>query len=154
MIIGFSQRSRTVLENVTTITLDVHSLRLSELDYEVGFSIIEYYNSLKLPPSSQFGFNSTESSEYSEIFTLHSGDRLINGIEMIVYDDPFPEESEIYIIRIFLWKGYCYDDGFYYGDYHDDYEYDYEDYEDLYDQYGNLTDYFCEHIIYIEDNDG
>ena len=161
MIIGFSKRNQTVIENVTTITLDVRSLRLSELDFEVEFSITEY-NTLTLPPSSQFRFNSTEPSEHSVIFrTLYSGDQLINGIEIIFYDDPFPEEHERYVIDIFLWKGYCYHDGFYFGDYHDDYEYDYEDYEYdyedyeyLYDQYGNLTDYFCQHTIYIEDNDG
>ena len=151
MIIGFSQRSRTVLENYTTITLDVHSLRLSELDYEVEFII--YRSNTPLSHRSQYGFrlhNSTDLIRFSS-YTLHSGDRLINGIEIILYDDPFPEEHERYVIDIWLWKGHCYHDGLYYGDY---YEYDYEHFEDLYDQYGNLTDYFCKHTIYIEDNDG
>ena len=142
MIIGFSQRNQTVIESYTTITLDIHSLRLSELDYEVEFFI---RINTRLSHRSQFGFrlhNSTDLIRFSS-YTLHSGDRLINGIEIILYDDPFPEEHEMYGIYIILRKGYCYHDGFYYGNF-----------GDLYDQYGNLTDYFCIHTIYIEDNDG
>ena len=129
MIIGFSQRGRTVLENDTKIRLDVHSLRLSELDYEVVISIQPYISSQF---DGQYGIwldNSTDPLRKSYI--LHSDDRVINGIEIVVHDDPVPETDECYTIA--MWMGVS---------------------ELCYDDYSRPTDYFCKHFICIEDNDG
>ena len=42
MIIGFSQRSRTEVESDAMFVLVVHSLRLSELDYEIQLRYMPY----------------------------------------------------------------------------------------------------------------
>ena len=129
MIIGFNQRARTVLENDTKIRLDVHSLRLSELDYEVLISIRPYTTSQF---DGQFGIQLDNSTDpLRESYMLYSGDQVINGIEIIVHDDPFPETDECYTIEI--WMGVS---------------------ELCYEDYSHPTDYFCKHTICIEDNDG
>ena len=136
MIIGFSQRSQTVLENATTIRLDVHSLRLSEMDHEIVFLILPYSSatveSVTFPLRShfdaQFGIRETNSTNEPllEYRTLYSGHQLIDPIETIVYDDPFPEEVECYTIRMSIRNERCYD---------------------------NYGAFFCEHTICIKDND-
>ena len=141
MIIGFSQRRQTVIESDTTITLDVHSLRSSELDHEIMFVIYSRYafeatvESVLFPLhthfDAQFGIRQDDEPYYYSLVenhTLYSGDQLINGIETIIYDDQVPEREECYTIYA-LWA---------------DQDFCYHDYED----------YFCYHTICIKDNDG
>ena len=134
------------MENDTTITLDVHSLRSSELDLVFMFYIyIPYYfsddeatvESVLSPPQryfdAQFGIRQEYGPYYLsllvEYHTLYSGDQLI-GIETIVYDDQVPERKECYTIYIWsLWRNL---DICYHG----------------------YEDYFCRHTICIKDNDG
>ena len=126
------------MENDTTITLDVHSLRSSELDHEIMFVIYSRYafeatvESVLFPRDRYFDAQFGIRQDYLlvEYHTLYSGDQLINGIETIIYDDPFPEQKECYTIYIWtLWRNryFC---------------------------YHRYEDYFCRHTICIKDNDG
>ena len=85
-----------------------------ELDYEVMFFYLPTISinsatveSIILPLYSPFDalfgfrYNSTDPYEpLMEFYILLNGDRLIYGLQTIVYDDPYPEADECYTIRI------------------------------------------------------
>ena len=149
MIIGFSQRSQTVIEMSTLLMLNVHSLRLSELDYEVRLrhlsscstaSIGKFMFPFSGPYDAYFGARKgSETNLNVSLDALEISVVMFSGsparIPTIVTDDLLHEEDECYTIRILspsigLHETYaCNED------------------------YDNPNDFFCLHTICIEDND-
>ena len=150
MIIGFSQRRRTVSEGDAlygtdsfTINMRVSSSRLSELSYSVplrhlessGNAVIEGFNEIwRSQLDAQFGSKSGQGDPLQYTIDLIAGSRsrtvptsIINGF--------VPEENlKCYTIRIWIFDIYryftCNDDD------------------------ANPTNYFCLHTICITDDDG
>lgn len=139
MIVGFHQRSRTIVESDVVLTLDVHSLRFSELDYKVQFYLQQRSSSSTFKTHNQFdvqfvnGDNPSNPSKFSS--------KLLNGSldlavlpQVQVQNDSFIEPEDCYTITISSPDNVepftCNIDG------------------------DNSTDFFCLHTICIEDDDG
>ena len=148
MIIGFSQRGQTIFESDIphydygrNVYIGVHSLRLSELDYELWFRALENGNATVHSYLSQYGVYDALFGYSSKelIYALSAGIMELNIITFVA-NDLVPEDPlKCYTISLFpvlsLYEGQfnffsCNEDD------------------------ANPTDYFCLHTICIEDDDG
>ena len=147
MIIGFSQRRQFISESygasfdgMTIIKITVHSLGVSERDYEVLFRILETGNASIEANNVEFYapidalFGTRETVEHliviEEIRQLYIGSLNLT-LNTTVLNDNVPEDVECYEIRIFRSQAFlCNEDNTF------------------------PEDFFCEHTICIEDDDG
>ena len=155
MIVGFSQRRQFVSESdamgfpTFTLALDVHSLRVSEIEYEAQFRALETGSATVEAVNIQFSshsdalFGTRESEEdiIADSRELRVGSLTLSGmLNTIIINDFIPEDQlKCYEIRIFSpdvteFRGLiiftCNED------------------ED------NPVNFFCIHTICIEDDDG
>ena len=115
MIIGFTQRRQTVSESVappgfnTFLFLGVNSSRISELDYEVQFRVLETGNAtveavnLQFQPrfDALFGAIETANSPIEDSRLLFAGIQELSVIGTFIENDFAPEDPiECYEIRI------------------------------------------------------
>ena len=116
MIIGFTQRRRTVLESdaplgadTFPITLDVRSLRMSEREYEVLFRVLETGNAtveafnvqFQVNYDALFGTRSTAQDPIVDSRLLAVGNLQVTALITQVRNDVRPEEPlKCYDIRI------------------------------------------------------
>lgn len=153
IIIGFSQRRQTVIENNVVLSLDVHSLRQPELDYVLVFRHLQSSSTASVESFStptihthtdaQFGFwredpntgdNVLEDRHVLPAYTHE----LSNVLPTIILNDLIPEEEECYTVRILNpdTRGLR------------------EETFACTEDFESKTDFFCLHTICIEDNDG
>lgn len=154
MIIGFSQRIQTVSEsdvpegaNSLTLTLDVHSLRLSETDYVVQFRALESSNASVEAVNVQFQllfdalFGNTKSPEapITDTRRLRSGNlRLSNTLSITIIND-FVSEDPLKCLTIRILSPDVVGDRQIFTCNEDE---------------DKQLDFFCLHTICIEDDDG
>ena len=134
MIIGFRQRSQTIVESDVVLSLDVHSLRVSEMDYDIKFQIRRRISSTSLQNQLDVHFVD------AKVPTKFSS-KLLNGSldlavlpQIHVQNDSFIEPEECYTVAILS-------------------QHDVESFTCNIDE-DNPTDHFCLHTICIEDDDG
>ena len=148
MIIGFSQRGQTISESDIPhynygchFYIGVHSLRLSELEYELWFRALENGNATVHSYFSQYGFyDALFGTTYKEdVYALSAGIMEQNITTFVANDLIHEDPLKCYTISLFpvlsLYEGQftffsCNEDD------------------------ANPTDYFCLHTICIEDDDG
>ena len=149
MIIGFDQRHQTILENSSSLPffIDVSTQRTSERNLTIVFryqessntAIVETFTQQNNPEyDALFGTNQNPSdSSIREILILNSGDNTIPSLRTLIRNDNHPEEQECYTISIITAdiRGVrrlftCNEDE------------------------SNPTDFFCDHTICIDDDDG
>lgn len=146
MVIGFRQRNQTILESDSIITLDVHSLRSSEFDYEIVFryqqnsstASVESIASFSYNSDALFGIHNVPSGRLEESRIL-PGDSLQirNSPQISIIDDFSPEEDECFTISIGSPEIEGQRNNF-----------------ECNDDSINPTDFFCLHTICILNDDG
>ena len=147
MVIGFSQRSQTVVEYGTsgiTLPINVHALRISEVEYQVAFRIAETNtttatvaaNNIHLESMSDalFGNRSGEGNDIEDSRVLSVGSLEITELTTFIQNDNRVENTECYTIEIIPPKNSS-------GDFscNDD---------------DDAVNSFCLHTVCIDDNDG
>ena len=111
MIIGFTQRGQTVSESHTPpeISLGVNSSRISELDYEVLFRVLEtgtatveaFNMQFQTRFDAVFGTTFDEQSPITDQRVLMAGSLELSRIETRIVNDFIPEDPiECFEIRI------------------------------------------------------
>ena len=139
MIIGFRQRSQTIIERDMVLSLDVHSLRFSELDYEVQFHLQQRSRSSTSNVYDHFdvqfvnGDNASDPVIFSSKLPNFSLDLAVVP-QVYVQNDSSIEPEDCYTIVILSPDNV-------------------ESFTCNIDE-NNSTDLFCLHTICIEDDDG
>ena len=149
--IGFSQRrqfipeSAALLGDLITLRLDVHSSRISDIEYIILFQVLSMASSATVGPYNEFpsahfdalfGWRENERTPITSIHTLEPG-TLELIVETEVINDFVPEELECYVIRL-----------------SPDHRFSRDNYFMCSDDEVNETDFFCLHTVCIEDDDG
>ena len=154
MVIGFTQRMRTVSEgdvpvggDILTIDIDVATLRPSEREHPMIFrvqlsastAIVETGYSTNPLFDVIFGTRDTPDNPIQEEFNIEYLETNIPPLTAQIRDDLRPEDEECFIMRIFPVDVPGRKELF-------------DCYEDYYNS--DATSYFCETTICIEDDDG
>ena len=141
MIIGFRNRSQMVLERDTTINVDVHSARSSELNYEVQFRHVESdstanVENILFPPHGRFdALFGSQSDPLEDSLILRTGNVDLT-LQTRILNDFVPEGLECYTLQILSPDVDQERDNF------------------VCNNEDDSTDYFCLHTICIIDDDG
>ena len=149
MVIGFSQRSQTVVENGTfTLPIHVHALRTSEIEYQVAFHIVETYTTTATVDANNFrretmsdalfGKRNEEENDIEDSRVLSIGNSEFTQLTQLttfIENDNRVENTECFTIEIIspnnsFGNFSCNEDG------------------------DNATDIFCLHTVCIDDDDG
>ena len=150
MIIGFIQRRQTISESDARsgeLTLVVGSLRISEIEYETQFRVLETGNANVEAHNMQFstrfdalfGIRDSEGDSIEDSRPLTVGNQILETVlTTTVINDFIPENVECYEIRIFRP-----DVGF---RSHNSFTCNEDE--------GRPVNFFCLHTICIEDDDG
>ena len=137
MIIGFRQRSQTIVESDVVLSLDVRSSILSELDYEVQFQLRKRIGRSSLQNQLDVHFvNADDPSnplKFSSKLPNNSLDLAVLP-QIHVLNDSFIESEECYTVTISSQDNV-------------------ESFTCNVDT-DNPTDFFCLHTVCIEDDDG
>ena len=153
MIVGFAQRRQFVSESdamgfpTLTLTLDVHSLRVSEIEYEAQFRALMTGNATVEAVNVQFsthsdalfGVRNSEEDIIADSRVLHVGSLTLSSmLNTIIINDFVPEDQlKCYEIRIF--------------------SPDVTEFSGIFtcnEDEDNPVNFFCIHTICIEDDDG
>ena len=139
MIIGFRQRSQTIVESDVVLSLDVHSLIVSELDYEVQFHLQQRSRSTFNGLNDQFDVQFVNWDNTSDPLKFSS--KVLNGsldlaalLQIRVQNDSSIEPEECYTVALLS------------PDDADSFTCNIDE--------DNSTDHFCLHTICIADDDG
>ena len=155
MVIGFTQRMRTVSESdapeeedFSTIDIDVATQRPAEREHPMVFRVQESSSTAIVEPKddltnplfdARFGRRSGHGDPIEEEFVPEYLQYTLPSLTAVIKDDSRPEDDECFTIRIFP------------GDVPGRKE-TFNCYEN--DNRYSATNYFCETTICIEDNDG
>ena len=150
MIIGFNQRWQNVSENAGSLSINVSTLRTSERNHTIVFHYQESSNTATVETftlqnnplyDALFG-NRTDTYTHSGepivvTHILRPGNGMIPSLMTVVQNDSRPEDLECYTIHIITT--------------------DVEGVRELFtcnEDDSNSTDFFCDHTICIDDDDG
>ena len=153
MIIGFAQRHQNVPENAShlmdqfPVAINISVPMISERIHKIMFHYHESINTARVGTLTQqddldydafFGTRqNTKGDSIVDIMILNSGNDTIPSLRTLVQNDIRPEEQECYTINIITT--------------------DIEGVRELFtcnEDESNLTDFFCDHTICIDDDDG
>ena len=150
MVIGFTERSRTISESMAPPGVDtfqllipLSTLRRAERDHPMNFRLQVSSSTAIVEPIGQvfnplydtvFGTRDDVDDPIEEIFILESLDNVIPALTTFIRNDFRPEDQECFTIRIF--------------------PVDVEGRREPFVCNEDITNYFCEADICIEDNDG
>ena len=146
MVIGFTERSGTVSEaaglpsQLFRLNIGVSSLRTSEIEHPITFRVREDRSTANVQPLGSVGLSDAFFGSFRDrdvLFVLGSGIQVIPPLTTFIVDDITVEIDECFTIRMFFThtpetrepRVTCND-----GD--------------------GATNFFCEHTVCIEDNDG
>ena len=150
MIIGFNQRGQNVSENAGYLSIDVSTNRTSERNHTIEFryqessntAIVETFTTQNNPLYDALFGNGTDTDtapDESIVVThiLHPGNSIIPSLMTMIQNDSRPENQECYTISIITR--------------------DIKGVRELFmcnKDERNPTDFFCDHTICIDDDDG
>ena len=146
MVIGFTERSGTVSEaaglpsQLFRLIIGVSSLRTSEIEHPITFRVREDRSTANVQPLGSIGLSDALFGATRDLdvhFVLGSGIREIPQLTTFIIDDITVENDECFTIRMYFTHApgprepqvTCNDDA-------------------------GATNFFCEHTVCIEDNDG
>ena len=151
MVIGFTQRRRTVSEDAGgfedsfSLNIDVATLRTSEKDHYISYRLREdqstavvesLFGGLSLADA-RFGVRDNLGDPLEEFSNLDPGESELLFLSIFIVDDLEVENEECFTLRMYF-----------------PYSSETREAQKTCNEGHDATDFFCQHTVCIEDNDG